>query len=218
MIFKKLTHYSQSNLNYKMETNAQTHFSTHIPDGTIYFICELNQSEEKKYYKIGMTQRKLKERLKEYWSKTELLYSFQTSNVKNVELEILKYFKNKYKIALGRERFYGNKDEMIEDLKMIENHCKNGLFKFCPQENIQEDLIKTLSIEEFYKWISTLPRYYYSTLLHDVFKINKNDPMYIKYMLYHIYNHDEVQEKNKQDEFEKKWNEDLNKNSDDEND
>lgn len=197
-----------------METNTQIPVTSQNTDGIIYFICELNQTEENKYYKIGMTQRKLQERMNDYYGAIEIIYSFQTSNVRDVELTILKFFKNKYQIALGRERFYGNKEEMLEDLKIIETHYKNGtIYEFI--ENKKDITSKNLSFDDFYKWMYTLPRYYYSTLLCDAFKINKKDPIYIKYMLHHIRNHDEDEENIKQEIFEKEWNDELNKDSSD---
>jgi hypothetical protein len=72
-------------------------------------------------YKIGMSSLEEISRIKSYGSKSKLLYFESTNNYKDLEKFIIKYLKNNYKIAKGREYFNIeiSENEAIELIKLL---------------------------------------------------------------------------------------------------
>lgn len=86
-------------------------------------------------YKVGKTKQTIQKRLKNYAKGSKLLFFMECNNCDIMEKEILKLFKEKFKLRaeFGTEHFEGNKNEMIKILfdKIYEdiltnNNCKNN--------------------------------------------------------------------------------------------
>jgi hypothetical protein len=72
-----------------------------------------------------MTIRNIKQRLSEYKNKIEFLYSFSTPTPLEVETIIKRIFNDKYNLVIGKERFIGDPEQMLEDIKKVEKYFSN---------------------------------------------------------------------------------------------
>lgn len=77
-------------------------------------------------YKIGKTKQENLKRFGNYPKGSVLLYQTICINCDITEKEILKLFKNKYKLVKGYEYFKGDYNEMINDIYQFTNNDINN--------------------------------------------------------------------------------------------
>jgi hypothetical protein len=92
-------------------------------DGIIYLLCFTNETEGE-YFKVGMTRGNIKKRLYGYKRENDpyvCVIHKETSDVVNVESNIVTEFNRNFQLFRGREWFKGDKHKMLD---IIEKHIK----------------------------------------------------------------------------------------------
>ena len=174
-----------------------TKISSSSSIGTIYFIYEHKYKKMNlNVFKIGYTIRKLEKRLNEYEKKYRLLYSFTTYQPEKIERTIINIFNIKYELYAGRERFKGNKEEMINILEKVKNYDRNKIdspiyFNFTIDsfynislKNIMDKHLENTNDKNKEKLISSFDKDQMHLFL-SIINIKQDSQEYIHYMLLH---------------------------------
>jgi hypothetical protein len=104
---------------------------TNRPKGCLYLFHEkCYQDTSQPIYKVGFTGRNARDRLQQYERKTEIIYehylNLNRTQLRKIESVIKRYFRTKYILVEGHERFQGDIEEIKKDFIDLIEQCTQG--------------------------------------------------------------------------------------------
>jgi len=104
-----------------------------------------------KIYKVGMTQKENFERFNQYPKGSVLLFQIICHDCKNMEVQVIKQFKEKFiqRKDIGSEYFEGNYKSMIDIIYLsVKSECEEENVVTTPIKQWEEDNVTTTSIKK----------------------------------------------------------------------